>query len=104
MIGGRAAVPAPPRRIQTHTETEAPNPGEIIMIRTTRRDILKQGALAAASGWPALAMAPAATAIPPIGRTRPSHLKLSIAAYSYRDYLASKPPRMTLFDYANLAA
>ena len=41
---------------------------------------------------------------PPIGRTRPSHLKLSIAAYSYRDYLTSKPPRLNLFDYVNLAA
>jgi sugar phosphate isomerase/epimerase len=45
-----------------------------------------------------------ARAIPPIGRTRPSHLKLSIAAYSYRAYLTSKPPRMDLFDYVNLAA
>ena len=38
-----------------------------------------------------------ALAIPPIGRTRPSHLKLSIAAYSYRDLLTSKPPKLDLF-------
>ena len=62
------------------------------MTRTTRRDILKQGALAAASGWTALAMASRREAIPPIGRTRPSHLKLSIAAYSYRDYLTVQAP------------
>jgi sugar phosphate isomerase/epimerase len=74
------------------------------MTQTTRRDILKRGAVAAASGWTALAASPDAKAIPPIGRTRPSHLKLSIAAYSYRDYLTSKPPRMDLFDFANLAA
>jgi sugar phosphate isomerase/epimerase len=74
------------------------------MTKLTRRDILKRGALAATSGWTALAVSPAAKAIPPIARTRPSHLKLSIAAYSYRDYLTSNPPRMSLFDFANLAA
>jgi sugar phosphate isomerase/epimerase len=45
-----------------------------------------------------------AMAIPPIGRRRPSHLKLSIAAYSYRQYLTARPPRMDLFDFVNLAA
>ena len=46
-----------------------------------------------------------ATAIPPIGRTRPSHLKLSIAAYSYRDYLTGKKsPKLDLFEFVNLAA
>jgi len=44
-------------------------------------------------------------AIPPIGRTRPSHLKLSIAAYSYRDHLTGKKsPKLDLFDFVNLAA
>ena len=55
-------------------------------------------------GLGTLAIQPFAQAIPPVGRTRPSHFKLSIAAYSYRDYLTSKPPRMDLFDYVNLAA
>jgi sugar phosphate isomerase/epimerase len=73
------------------------------MSRLTRRDVLRRGVLAAA-GLGAVAGQPAARAIPPIGRTRPSHLKLSIAAYSYRDYLTAKPPRMDLFDYVNLAA
>jgi sugar phosphate isomerase/epimerase len=45
-----------------------------------------------------------AWAIPPIGRTRPSHLKLSIAAYSYRDSLKSNPPKMDMFDFVSLAA
>jgi sugar phosphate isomerase/epimerase len=74
------------------------------MSQLTRRDILRRGTLAATAGWSALAAASSARAIPPIGRTRPSHLKLSIAAYSYRDYLTAKPPKMDLFDFVNLAA
>ncbi len=48
----------------------------------------------------------AARAIDPIARTRPSHLKLSIAAYSYRDSLLpkGKPPTMDLFGFCDLAA
>jgi sugar phosphate isomerase/epimerase len=46
----------------------------------------------------------ASLAIGPIGRTRPSHLKLSLAAYSYRAFLAGAEPRMDLFDFVNLAA
>jgi len=46
-----------------------------------------------------------ARAIPSISRTRPSHLKLSIAAYSYRDHLTGKKrPKIDLFDFVNLAA
>jgi sugar phosphate isomerase/epimerase len=45
-----------------------------------------------------------ADAIEPIGRTRPSHLKLSLAAYSYRDYLTGPKKRMDLFDFLNLVA
>ncbi len=40
----------------------------------------------------------------PIVRTRPSHLKLSIAAYSYRDFLTGDSPTMNLFDFADRAA
>lgn len=74
------------------------------MRELTRRDLLKTAGMAAAAGTAALAIPPAARAIPPIGRTRPSHLKLSIAAYSYRDDLTAKPPKMDMFDYVNLAA
>ena len=69
----------------------------------TRRDLLRSGILSTA-GLGVLSRGSAALAIPPIGRTRPSHLKLSIAAYSYRDLLTAKPPKMDLFDFANLAA
>jgi len=59
--------------------------------------------------WSAAATASAiatgsARAIPPIGRSRPSHMKLSLAAYSYRDLLTAKPPKMDLFDFVNLGA
>src|SRR5436309_2445097 len=48
---------------------------------------------------------PLALAIDPI--KRPSNtpdLKLSLAAYSFRKYLAGKTPSMTLFDFIDLAA
>jgi sugar phosphate isomerase/epimerase len=45
-----------------------------------------------------------AHAAEPIGRTRPSHFKLSLAAYSYRKYLAGPDKSMDLFDFANVAA
>ncbi len=53
-----------------------------------------------------LGFAGVARAIDPIGRTRPSHLKLSIAAYSYRDSLLpkGKPPTLDLFGFCDLAA
>ncbi len=83
------------------------------MQRTTRRDFLAGAALAATAG--PLALTRTAAAIEPIGRTRPSHLKLSLAAYSYRDFLPTTratrnsaanagKPRMDLFDFVNLAA
>ena len=43
-------------------------------------------------------------AIPPIARVRPSHLKLSLAAYSFRNELQAKPPVMDLFGFVDLAA
>jgi sugar phosphate isomerase/epimerase len=75
-----------------------------MMKQLTRRELLKRTALALTAGSAALSAARVARAIPPIGRKRPSHLKLSIAAYSYRQYLTGKPPRMDLFDFVNLAA
>ncbi len=38
-------------------------------------------------------------AIPPIARTGGHHFKLSMAAYSYRDLLEAKPPKLTLVDF-----
>ena len=45
--------------------------------------------------------------IDPLNRTRPSHLKLSLAAYSFRDQLQpknGKKPTMDLFDFVDFAA
>ena len=73
------------------------------MANSTRRAFLQgMGAAATALGFSGTVRP--AWAIPPIGRTRPSHLKLSIAAYSYRDLLTSKPPKMDMFSFVDLAA
>lgn len=46
-----------------------------------------------------------ALAIDPIKRQGPAQLKLSIAAYSYRDFLTGKKkPNMTMDDFVNLCA
>ena len=71
------------------------------MLRTTRREFLTKIALAATGP---LALARTASAIDPIGRTRPSHLKLSLAAYSYRDFLTGPKKTMDLFGFVDLAA
>ncbi len=70
----------------------------------TRRQFLASAAVAALAGPPLLGQS--ARGIGPIARTRPSHLKLSLAAYSFRDSLAPKggKPTMDLFDFVDLAA
>ena len=72
------------------------------MTQMTRRGFLTRAALATATGF--LMPSRPGWAIGPIGRTRPSHLKLSLAAYSYRQFLTGPEPRMDLFDFVNLAA
>jgi sugar phosphate isomerase/epimerase len=68
----------------------------------TRRSFLRTSAAAAAG---VMSLNPPCSAIEPIGRTRPSHLKLSVAAYSYRDHLTGKKtPRMTMYDFVDRAA
>ena len=59
------------------------------------------GAAIAATG-----LSPRSTqAIDPFPRTRPSHLKFSLAAFSYKPYLTGeKSPRMDLFRFVDLAA
>ena len=55
-------------------------------------------ALAGAAG--ALTInAPATNAIEPIARTAGSHFKYSLAAYSYRDLLKGKTPKLSLNDF-----
>jgi sugar phosphate isomerase/epimerase len=67
-----------------------------------RRDLLARAAL---GGIAVSVSSPRiASAIDPIRRTRPSHLKLSLAAYSFRDDLASPKKSMDLFEFINRAA
>lgn len=71
----------------------------------TRRELFGWTAGAIAAGSANLASHRPAKAIPPFARSRPSHMKLSLAAYSYRDYLTGKKsPKLDLFDFVNLAA
>src|SRR5262249_5129969 len=72
------------------------------MCRLTRRAFCIQATSAAAAS--PLLLAGSAFAGEPISRTRPSHLKLSLAAYSYRDYLTGPKKSMDLFGFVELAA
>jgi sugar phosphate isomerase/epimerase len=72
------------------------------MSPTTRRGFLAKAALLGSAGH--LAFGRWAAAIEPIGRTRPSHLKLSLAAFSYRDDLTGPKKSMDLFGFVDLAA
>ena len=70
---------------------------------TTNAD--RRGFLAAtASAGMALFLPTTAIPIEPIPRKRPSHLKLSLAAYCYRSYLSGDKKSMDLFDFVDLAA
>src|SRR6516164_11337689 len=71
---------------------------------TTRRKFL-QVACAAGAGW--AAGSGSSSAIEPISRNGKSHIKLSLAAYSYRKYLdlkAKPKPAMTFDDFIDLGA
>jgi sugar phosphate isomerase/epimerase len=72
------------------------------MYAIDRRQFLKMALAATAP----LAFARLARAIDPIARKHPSHLKLSIAAYSFRDSLQPKSgkPTMDLFEFVDFAA
>jgi sugar phosphate isomerase/epimerase len=66
----------------------------------TRRQFLRASAAAVGA-----AVLPAARAIDPVKRPPgPPVLKLSLAAYSFRQYLDLKKPTMTLFDFIDLGA
>jgi len=73
-------------------------------MRATHRRGFLQRALLAGAATSALTRPTSTWAIPPIIRSRPSQLKLSVAAYSYRRYLTAKPPTMDMFRFVDLAA
>ena len=65
----------------------------------TRREFLGRAALAAGAGL-ATGLAPGgAMAIEPIERPGKAKFKFSLAAYSYRDLLSGKEPKLTLADF-----
>ena len=67
----------------------------------TRREFLQTSMALGATACGTSAL----RAIEPIARNGHCHMRLSIAAYSYRDYFSGKlKPQMTMDDYANLAA
>jgi sugar phosphate isomerase/epimerase len=74
-----------------------------LALKSQRADVTRREFLAAGAACLALPGA-LVRAAEPIGRTRPSHFKLSLAAYSYRKYLTGPEKSMDLFDFANLAA
>ncbi len=70
--------------------------------RKDRRDFLKNcgGVVAGAGSFLAAGLAAnLAPAIEPISRTGTSLFKFSLAAYSYRDLLNAKPPKLTLDEF-----
>ena len=67
-----------------------------------RRDFLAQAALGGIAA--SVSSPPIASAIDPIQRTGPSHLKPSLDAYSFRDHLAGPKKRMDLFEFIDRAA
>lgn len=71
------------------------------MQHSTRREFLG-AAVAASAAWSA---APhSACAVEPIARPGAAHMRLSLAAYSYRKYLDLKKPAMTLGEFVEQAA
>ena len=68
------------------------------MIHSHRRAFLGQAAAAL------FATRALGSRIDPIGRTRPSHFKLSLAAYSFRQELDFKAKKLDMFGFVDLAA
>ena len=66
----------------------------------SRRDFLNTAAIATAAS----ALPSAAVAMDPIKRTGTPHMKLSLAAYSFRESLAGKQKSMSLDDFVELAS
>src|SRR5262245_56745903 len=69
---------------------------------TSRRQFLTASATALAGT--ALGPVLPSPAIEPIQRNGKPHIRLSLAAYSFRKYLDLKKPTMTLEEFAELAA
>jgi sugar phosphate isomerase/epimerase len=77
-------------------------------MKTTRREFIATAAAASAAALtrPGAvgAAPPTAIAMEPVKRVGGPHMKLSLAAYSFREYLAGPKKSMTLEDFVDLAA
>lgn len=62
---------------------------------STRRGFMAAAGTAAAAHW----LGSRSAAIEPVARTGKPKFKFSLAAYSYRELLSSKPPKLTLADF-----
>lgn len=78
---------------------QSPLESDALLRRVSRRRLLTAGMT-----LPLASSISNAVAAESFGRRRPSHFKLSLAAYSFRDYLAGEKPSMELFDFIELAA
>jgi sugar phosphate isomerase/epimerase len=63
-----------------------------------RRDFVRTAGLAVAGSCLSAAL-PTSQAIEPVHRAAGAKFKFSLAAYSYRDLLTAKPPKLTLDDF-----
>jgi sugar phosphate isomerase/epimerase len=71
----------------------------------TRRQFIRDAAMLAAAGAAASGIGNVPTyAREPVERHQPPRLKLSCAAYSYRNYLTGQNPKMTLEDFVDACA
>lgn len=69
----------------------------------SRRGFLKT-VLAGTTGIAVAAHAPVVSALEPVARNGKSHLKLSLAAYSFRDQLGGDKPKMTMLEFIDQCA
>jgi sugar phosphate isomerase/epimerase len=73
-------------------------------VSVNRRTFFKTAATGAGLAFAGNLLASRARAAGPVTRNGKSHLKLSLAAYSFRDVLGGKNPTMTLDDFIRLCA
>src|SRR5262245_4880418 len=69
-----------------------------------RRGFFRAAATGAGLALAGQVVAPAARSADPVKRNGKPHMKLSLAAYSFRDFLGGKDPTMTLDDFIRLCA
>jgi len=87
-----------------HGQDHEPDHGQ--ELGANRRMFLRSatGMAIAAAATTFVGSPPAAQALEPIARNGKSHLKLSLAAYTFRNLLGGKNPQMTMLDFIDKCA